>query len=212
MRLTTKKIIAREFLALLLVLLFGMIIFLCIYPYNAFVENKINGISNEINSKSKEIDRLSYKYKSKLDYKNLLYENWNNTELEKYPKEVFLKRLDNLEKHDSIDYKWKNTWDSSVVLFFKNTGFKNPYELKVFIKNNRLTENENFNFKKANKLKSVISKLNKEKEEAIKNKFSDSEQMNFTLYSILLISIFTFVIRYLFYGVKWSFKTLKEKV
>jgi hypothetical protein len=215
MKLTTKKIIAREFLALLLVIVFGLITFLCIYPYNSFIENRINRISNEIKLKSKQVDSLSLNYNYKLEKQNWLFKRWKNnfniSDLKYNTKEKFWNRTDYLEKQDSINYKWKNVWDNNLILFFKNAGFENPDELKAFVKNNRLTEKEILNFGIANKSKSIISNLNKDKENAIKNKFSSIEQLDFSIYSILLTSIFIFAIRYLFYGVKWSMKTLKEK-
>jgi hypothetical protein len=66
MKLKTKKIIAREFLALLLVLSIGLTVFFCVYSYNAYKENKINNLFNDVNITAKQIKEINELEYSKL--------------------------------------------------------------------------------------------------------------------------------------------------
>ncbi|WP_291122944.1 hypothetical protein, partial [Flavobacterium sp. UBA6046] len=59
MNIQTKKIIAREFLILLIVIGLGIIGFLSIYPYNLYRNKQIEDLSNIINRKQKGIDSLN---------------------------------------------------------------------------------------------------------------------------------------------------------
>ena len=217
MKLTTKKIIAREFLALLLVMTIGLTAFLSIYAYNAFKEKKINNLANEINITSNQIDSLSFAYNKKLDKQNWFLKKWEaNFDLSNDTKyntlEKVWNRLDYLAKQDSISYKWKNIWHKDLVTFHKNIGFQNPVVFKAFINDNRMSEKDNSDLKLANEKKTIIADLNKEIKETTKSKLSFNEQLDFTTNSILLLCLFIFGFRYLFYGVKWSLRILKERV
>ena len=74
MKLSTKKIIAQEFLTLIIVLTLGLISFLFTYPYNLYKRHQVENISTEI-SKKKLADSLSISYKSKLGKQNWYFEN-----------------------------------------------------------------------------------------------------------------------------------------
>ena len=67
MKLDTKKIIAREFLTLIIVFFIGLIIFFCTYPYNAFKQMQIEEQAIEISKKTKLADSLSLSFKTKLN-------------------------------------------------------------------------------------------------------------------------------------------------
>ncbi len=67
MNIQTKKIIAREFLILLIVIGLGIIGFLSIYPYNLYRNKQIEDLSNIINRKQKGIDSLNITIGRNLD-------------------------------------------------------------------------------------------------------------------------------------------------
>jgi hypothetical protein len=66
MNIKTKKIIAREFLIVTLVLTIGLISFLSTYGYNAYKQKQAEDSATEIAEKTKLADSLSISYKAKL--------------------------------------------------------------------------------------------------------------------------------------------------
>ena len=73
MKQEVKKIIAREFLIAIAVLILSAITFLSVYPYNWFKSTQINSISESINIQDKILDSLSNSYKKKSDNQDWLY-------------------------------------------------------------------------------------------------------------------------------------------
>jgi hypothetical protein len=66
MKLSVKKIIAREFLILTTLIFFSVLCGLCIYPYNAFRKLQIGSIDSEISAEKKEMESLTLIYNKKL--------------------------------------------------------------------------------------------------------------------------------------------------
>jgi hypothetical protein len=216
MKLTTKKIIAREFLAALLVLAIGLTTFLGIYAYNSIKEKKISRLTSEINIASKQVDSLSYSYNKKTDKQNWFFKKWSSTfdlsEDTLYNTlEKVWKRIDYLAQQDSISYRWKNIWHKDLVTFHKEIGFQNPEEFKAFIDDNRISEKDKSDFTKSIEKKAIVTELDNQIKETQKSKLSNDEQLDFTTTTILLVCLFIFGFRYLYYGVKWSIRILKEK-
>jgi hypothetical protein len=203
MKLTTKKIIAREFLALLLVISIGLTAFLSIYPYNAFKEKRISRLSNEINTTSKQIYSLSFAYNKKLQ---AIQNSYNLFVKQGYNK--------NIDTFKSLISKNPDALNDSYNIFVSEGYTKSidDYKKLMGIDHNRISERDNSDFILANEKKTIIANLDKENKETKKSKLSYHEQLDFTYNTILLLCIFIFGFRYLFYGVKWSFRILKEKV
>lgn len=217
MKLTAKKIIAREFMALLLVMTIGLTAFLSIYIFNAIKEKKISRLSNEIKTISKQIDSLLFAYNKKIDKRNWYFKEWSTysdlTDDNQYNTLVKVwNRIEYLAQQDSIRYRWQNIWGKDLVIFHKDIGFQNPEEFKAFIDYNRISPKNISDFKIANEKKTIISDLNKQIKETTTSKLSYDEQLDFTTNAILLLCLLIFVFRYLYYGVKWSLKTLNQKV
>ena len=121
------------------------------------------------------------------------------------------KRIDYLAQQDSISYKWKNIWHKDLVTFHKEIGFQNPEEFKAFIDDNRISEKDKSDFTVANEKKAIITDLDSEMKETQKSKLSYDEQLDFTTATLLLLCLFIFGFRYLYYGVRWSLRILNEK-
>lgn len=216
MKLTTKKIIAREFLAALLVMAIGLTTFLGIYAYNAIKEKKISRLTSENNIASKQVDSLSYDYNKKADKQNWFFKKWSSTfdlsdDTQYNTLEKVWKRIDYLAQRDSISYRWKYIWNKDLVTFHKEIGFQNPEEFKAFIDDNRISEKDKSDFTLSNEKKAIITDLDNQIKETQKSKLSYDEQLDFTTTTIFLLCLFIFGFRYLYYGVKWSIRILKEK-
>lgn len=215
MKLTTKKIIAREFLIMILVLTIGLISFLCTYPYNAYKRNQVENKSIEISEKSKKVDTLSLSFKNKIDQQNWFFDkysnHWDISGDKINTSEKLWKRLDFLALNDSIKYKWQNVWDKELLAFNKEIGFTNPDEFKSFIDKNRITKIDSLNYDSSLAINSEIALLTKNKKDYESEILSYNEQTEFGLKALIICFIILFGFRYLFYSLKWSLKTLKQK-
>ena len=215
MKLTTKKIIAREFLIMILVLTIGLILFLCTYPYNAYKRNQVENKSIEISEKSKKVDTLSLSFKNKIDQQNWFFEkysnHWDISGDKINTSEKLWQRLDFLALNDSIKYKWQNVWDKELLAFNKEIGFTNPDEFKSFIDKNRITKIDSSNYDSSLAINSEIALLTKNKKDYESEILSYNEQTEFGLKALIICFIILFGFRYLFYSLKWSLKTLKQK-
>jgi hypothetical protein len=215
MKLTTKKIIAREFLTLTLVLTLGLISFLCTYPYNAFKRNQVERKSIEISEKSKRADSLSLSFKNKIDQQKWFFDkyssHWDISGDKINTSEKLWKRLDFLALNDSIKYKWQNVWDKDLIEFNKELGFLNPDEFQSFIDKNRITKTDSTNYDSSLSINSEVAALTQNKKDYDSKILSFNEQTEFGLKASIICFIILFGFRYLFYSIRWSLKILKQK-
>jgi len=212
MKLTTKKIIAREFLILMLVLALGLISFFCTYPYNAFERHQVEKKSTEILEKSKLADSLSFSFKSKLDKQEWFYKQFTNNISDYYKSyKEFWERLDYLALKDSIKFKWEKVWEKDIVSFNKEMGFPNPEALHAFIENNRINKIDSSNYDSSLAINSEVDLLSKSKKDNERKILSYNDQTAFGIKALIICFIILFGLRYLLYSIKWSLKTLKQK-
>jgi len=215
MNLKKRKIIAREFLILLLVVALGLIAFACTYPYNYLINSSVSKLNSEIISYEKKLDSIEEPFKNKIAEQKRVYEGWmKNDNLDRNAYRDFREhwaRLEYLHKEDSISFKYKNVWSKVVIDHLNNMGFTSANQLNEFIGANTIIEIDKNTQAKSKQLKDKIfnlrEKYNNKKEEILE--FDD--QMNFALIIMLIGGILAFPIRFLIYGVKWSINTLKTK-
>ena len=131
-----KKIIAREFLILLAMIVLGLIIFGCVFPYNAYQEKQIDGITQLIEEKEFEIDSLHKPIDQKIEKQRWFFEkvsgefdisNSAYSELK-----TLWPILHRIALNDSTEYRWKNKWEKDLVEFHQKIGFKTPQDLEKF--------------------------------------------------------------------------------
>jgi hypothetical protein len=213
MKLNKKRIIAREFLLFLGCVLISSLAFIGTYPYNYSIDSKIDKLEKDIIPLTIAIDSLETTINAKVAKQKWLFEEWQkNTDLADYKdyNEIW-QILEYLHKKDSIEYKWNNVWANTVLDFNRSVGFKNPTQFDKFIKDNSLNDSE---LKIATETETVRVKV-ANLESQIKNykyKILDiDDQLYFALIFLIITGIITFPIRYLFYSVKWSIRTLKQK-
>ncbi len=213
MKLNRKKIIAREFLILISCIVVAVFAFVGTYPYNYVVNSKIERLKNSINPLTEEIDSLEKPFTQKVNNQKWIFDEYKeraDTEIYKDHSELW-DRFEELQKADSIIFKWNNVWSKEQKGIIKEIGSKNGNDFNQFILKNSLSNENIKNKSTADSLRSEINKL----ESQIRNKeyqrLDFDDQVQFALLFLIIISIIAFLFRYLSYSIKWSIRTLKQK-
>ena len=209
----TKKIIAREFLMLVLLALLGTISYFSTHVYNYFNQNQKDSLKTEIKQYTIIKDSLS-KIITEKEYAHVWFfkEVSKEYNVEKYNSvEKWWNRSQSLAKNDSIKIIWETDWkkDPLYIQFFNKIGFPNPDSLQNFIITNSFSKLELNTKNKADSLNKIITTLNKTYNTT--SILSQNQQLGFLWKSILVLFTLLFAFRYLFYAIKWSIKTLKDK-
>ncbi|MGR6087939.1 MAG: hypothetical protein ACU4F9_07180 [Arcticibacter sp.] len=212
MKLNNRKIIAREFLIFTICALIFGLAFVGTIPYNYVIKSQIDNLETTSQSLSDSIKKIQLDYLQKINNQIAFYEssekeNWFT--VGKNYAELWSK----LEKA-RIDGLIKKNWDG-LSLYFKNElkdkyGFNNPYDFENFILNNSLTPNEVEKNASAeiiiDERETIESKIRTEKYKLMD--FDD--RLEFSLICLMIIGVLSFPLRYFFYAIKWSVKTLKQ--
>jgi len=206
----TKKIIAREFLILFALIVSGLLTFVCIFPYNLYQQKRINEIENIISERKAIADSLnksvSEKLKNQKWYHKKITDKFNFTK----PVKSFWLSVSNHTQNDSVNYHWNNNWTNNLIEYHKTLGFNNAQELESFIKNNSLNKQDSIKLEKTDHIRKEISDFKNRKIKLENKYFDEYDRMELlTGIGIILFGIL-FLLRYLFYAVKWSIKILKE--
>lgn len=209
----SKKVIAREFLMLILLALMGSISFFSTFFYNYINQSQKDSLKTEIEQQTIIKDSLSKMIFQK-EYAHAWFfekvsEEYN---VEKYNSvEKWWDRSQFLAKNDSIKIIWETDWkkNSEYIQFFSKIGFPNYDSLQNFIITNSYTKLELNAKNKADSLNNSITELNKTYKATII--LSKKQQLKFFWKSIIVLFVLIFVFRHLFYAIKWSIKTLKDK-
>ncbi len=228
MNLQTKKFIAKEFLILLLTICIAAMTFLAISSYNYFKQKKAKKLSQEITLNKSISDSLSKSLNTKTEkqfwfsdkyykeyhlndtYKTsrfydeygipIMGQNWNLRVFE---------RLKYLSQNDSITLLWKGKKDFDEFRGYFN--FKTPKEFKMFVDKNIISRQEITNGQQSERIDIKIGTDLLERNN-IKIKIIPYDRQRTLTYSIFLYSLITlFGLRYIFYAIKWSLRTLKQK-
>jgi RNAse (barnase) inhibitor barstar len=210
-----KKIIAREFLLLLTLILLSALIFVCVFPYNLYQENKIEKTNKKLIEKEKLTDNLHKSVNEKIKNQKWFFEKISSefdiTNTEYSELKTLWPILQKIAENDSTEYRWNNKWEKSLIDFHKSIGFKNGKDLQFFILNNSITSKDSIQINKSNEIQKEITELSKQKIELKNRIFQDSEKEKFIIGISAILFGILFVLRYLFYGVKWSIKQLNDK-
>lgn len=216
--LKNKKIIAKEFLILTLSLFILLISYLSILIYNYTIDKKITKINNVYNHKYTIADSLCYNYKTKSEeqhkFLRTLDSELSNSISKMKSKEIVEQWniLYKLAKNDSIEYRWNHKWDKNQIYFINQYGIKTSKEFKEYILKNIVTKEDYRNYNEGKKIKfNIANTLLLEKKNLIRGKFDIKETISF-LSKVLIISfIILFVLRYIYYALKWSIIILKKQ-
>ncbi len=206
-----KKILAREFLVTIIFLLLGVGLYYSTFPYNYYLENKKNKKATEINKLTGLRDSLVSIFEEKKTAQEWFYKQVT-TEYEVYNVnrvDVLWNRFLEISDNDSIEIKWKGKWKvDDITLFFEKIGFSRPDSLNNFIKRYSYSKSESSAKQKVENINNDIKILKKDFNSI--SILSPQMQIDFLKKSLLVLFIILFMLRYIYYGIKWSLKTLKE--
>lgn len=211
MNIKTKKIIAREFLYGILFLLLGVGLYYSTYPYNYYLKNKKNVKATEINKLKSHRDSLESTFKEKKSTQEWFYKQVM-TEYDVYNVnrvDVLWNRFMEISDNDSIEIKWKGKWkEDDITLFFESIGFYSPDSLDNFIRRYSYSKSELSAIQKVENIDREI-KLLKNDLNSIRF-LSNNDKIVFVRKSLFILLFLLFILRYAYYGTKWSIKTLKN--
>lgn len=216
MKLQTKKIIAREFLLLMFSFGIGLVAFSCTYLYNFYHHTKSQNISSEIENKEFIADSLAKpldnKTKQQVWFYNKNIEMGDSSASWTYGSpEKLWHRMDELALQDSIIIKYQKVWTPELKELLSNLGFKSPNKLQDFIDKNRITSEDNSNFEKAKNIRPEINSLKSNLANHNYKVLFFKSQIEFGFWAFCISLLIFFAMRYIFYSIKWSIKTLKQK-
>lgn len=196
MNLRSKKIVARELLIILFIVIIGFLAFVMIYPYNSYQKTKAVKLKNEISEKANQVDRLNkILYPSQIEH---LYEVTKEAGLFFHKDtltNLLLRNPRSVYSVISSDKELKN-------LFLDYSDFENILGLST---NNVLTTN----ISKRDSLQELLNMLKHKEAITSKKILTRQEQLRFTLMIILSAAIVLILLRYALYVIKWSIKTLQ---
>lgn len=213
MKLNKKKIIAREFLIFIVCALVFGLAFISTIPYNYVIESRIDTLEATSQSLSDCINKIQLHFSPKIDKQKEFFETskskgWLTTN-EKY--QEFWIRLQKSVDNDSLRYKWNKFSTNFKRELRDEVGFETASDFENYIVNNSLTPKEVEQNTSALKIiderETIESKIRTEKYKLMD--FDDS--LEFSLICLMIIGVLSFPLRYLFYALKWSIKTLKQK-
>jgi hypothetical protein len=136
------------------------------------------------------------KYKFGLSSKDYLYhETWDKLIL--------------MSQYDSVKHYWDKRWNKKFVLFLKSLGHNTPLEFQDFIDKNTITvdewQSQQFFTSKQNEIQVMVDDLNEMKRALILPSVRNKLMLNWTLGAFIIL----FVLRYMWYGLTWSLKTIR---
>ncbi len=214
MELRTKKIIAKEFLTLIIVLLLSGLVGLCIYPYNSLRRYQINKTEKEIAAQQIKSDSLSFGYKKKRKVQetffNAISSEFNIAASNQNTVDKSWKVLSKVYHSDSIPIRFEKTWDAELVRYIKSMGYKDGKAFENFVGENLLNKNDSLNYEQSENVNQSISKLEIKVTRYKHNIFNSNEQIKFSLLVLIILLSIVYPIRFLILGIKWSLKTIKQ--
>jgi hypothetical protein len=209
--LRTKKVLAREFLAIVGVLIIGTVSFLVTFVYN-FYENSIaTSIVKEVEAKRALGDSLTKVYKEKtnaqLSYTNSYHFEYSSSYASS--NEKVWQYLYQVAKSDSINFYWDYGWEKKFIDFNIRQGLKNASEFKSFIINTMIYKLNVDDYQEGEQQYQDALLLEPKRTIALEKMLGLTDQLNTAGVGMLFGLAFLFLLRYLIYGVKWSLHILK---
>ena len=139
MKIQIKKVIAREILILLGLILTSLLSFLATFPYNSRINKRVIQIDNTIWILNIEKDSLENTYSDKLyNQENFFNQVSKEFDFEKFNVTTFWIRTVDLLNKDSLKYRTFGNNDFKNYLI--RIGYKDFEYLASFIRSNTLTE------------------------------------------------------------------------
>ena len=213
MRKQSKKIIAREFLLLILTVVVSVVVFLFTYICNSYHTNASEKIENKIFSMMASVDSLVFQFNNKTNKQTWFYNKINEIiDVDEYvsAEKLWEGQLE-LAKIDSIRWPWLDKNFIEEAAFLKKIGFESDSDVRKFILVNTISELDSSNRSKSVELRNEIKNLEKSKINHEEHILTFKDQIVVLQYSMCTLLFIFFIFRYLIYSIKWSIKTLREK-
>jgi len=220
MKVQTKKIIAKEFLYLLLIIALSFLCFLSTYAYNFYLINRSENLGMIIIKKEKFTDSLNKIENNLQSIGAPGYKLWSALNKSSY----YTKSYDDFKSQFStIDrinklYRALNQngyYTKSAAEFY--TQYFSDVKNDPFaefggheIKDSLPPPPKYKKWKEAEKIKSELTKNKFERSQIDHRVLSFNDQFSFACKALILFFAIFFLIRYLYYGYKWSTTTLKQ--
>lgn len=210
----TKKIIAREFLILLVLIIVTSLIFVGIIPYNLYQENRIEKINNSLIEKEELNDSLNRSVSDKIKNQEWFFGKvsmeFDITNTEYGELKTLWPLLQGMAENDSIEYRW-NRWEKDLIAFHKSIGFTNAKELESFIEKNSISFIDSIQLKKSDSMRMEITDLISQRNQSKSKVLNKNDKIDFVSRMGIILFGILFILRYIIYAAKWSLKTLIEK-
>ena len=205
MNLKIQKILAREFLVLMICIIISAGVYIYFSLSNYYFNNKIDKLNQKELFYKKIQDSLSVKFQLQSDSQHLLTNHVNNfidkSEYRNFTNEELWTRLKYLVEVDSITIKWNTIWSYEKTAFVR-FNFKSPLEFQRFIKNN-IPDNSVIH--RNDSLIENIQLLKVSTQTKLKSNSSKNEATLFAFYVALILF---FGIRFLVLATVWSYKVI----
>jgi len=207
-----KRIIAREYIMLMIVLLIGILTYLSTIIYNLNLQRGIKATKEKIKINKVQIDSLSLIYREKSNQQVYLFEKFKNEFDVSHMNTIdtFWARTEHVARIDSFRILWETKWDRSIISAIQNMGFKTPDDLQNFVISNSYLPID----LKNDSLSILIRKNNEDllQDLALTESKVLSRKGLIKIVELSLIISFSilFILRYLVILLKWSIKTLNN--
>ena len=215
MKISIKKIVAREFVFLTLLGVLGVCFFLLMFAYNIVRHHQNESYTREIQQKTSIIDSISKSYRTKILNQEWYFEKLNGQfdlgHLNKH--EIWWSHSVLQAKNGSIVLLWNGKWsqEKSIIDFFYDIGFLTADSLQRFIINNTFNKTDLSNKVKAAKLQKDVSEIERRQKKIEAKILTSDQRISFSEKFLIVLGLMLFGMRYTYYGIKWSIKTLKNE-
>ena len=213
MNIKNKKIIAREFLILIAVTTVGLLSFLCTYFYNWNKSSQVKKADEKIVYQTHLADSLSKSFKDKTidgkDYISRVFFALNHIS-DEYG-------IPNHFTYSEPDFRQKILTDKnfrdSIYRTFQNKveGFTITQPQFDSSIDKQLTADDISKQKQSQEILQSLKVIRNEKEKTSSSILTYNEQVVFGLKVLILTAFLFFVLRFVFYAINWSIKTIKQK-
>lgn len=208
----TKKLIAREFLVLCVVIGLTLLVFLSTFIYNYYQSKQISQIDESIIVKKKGADSLTFPYRKKTTAKAWFKQTfWNTTKAYGAFTNDDWDSFTKWAKKDTLNNFWSDQFNLDQKKVYQEMGFAEPKHLVNFFLHHESQQADIDKFNEGKLLEAtVINKLKQERNKIIHKKVSAKHRKSIALYTFLILLLLAFGIRYVCNSIRWSIKTLKS--
>lgn len=218
MYVNNKKILAREFLYFISILTIILFFIIGIFIYNYSIDQKLVELKSLKASEIKKEAILKQSEENKVRNQKEFSEMLINLERKKDNKNGFVVLTQKQVKivWDLLEIRYKDSVEAERLWRKIRDEIKYKFKLKSkidlikFIENNIITDNDLSNYKLGVLSSKNLQEIRNELDILENRRYSPEDIKSSILNVLKILFVLLFIFRYLFYGIKWSIKTLKE--